>query len=79
MKIVSEDSETGGHEAFIVIDAVTIAPQRYMFIIESKKSLEDAKHHSLLALKDMGDCNGERGGLWIHYYRVCLENVVLRS
>lgn len=61
MKTVPEDSEIGGYgEEFIVIDAVTLSQQQYVFIIESKKeSLVAAMNQCLLALKNMGDCNRE--------------------
>ncbi|KAF8472011.1 hypothetical protein BDZ91DRAFT_717027 [Kalaharituber pfeilii] len=59
-EIVSKDGETGGTEEFVVVDRITYKEERFILIVESNQSsLGQALKQCLLALKDMGDNNGD--------------------
>ncbi|RPA99337.1 hypothetical protein L873DRAFT_1828058 [Choiromyces venosus 120613-1] len=60
-KIISEDSETGGHEE-LVVDVISLTKEKYILIVEAyRESLGAAMAQCLLAMKDMGDSN--QGGV----------------
>ncbi|KAF8534478.1 hypothetical protein BDD12DRAFT_860159 [Trichophaea hybrida] len=58
-QIVSRDFETGGNEEYVVIDQISLAEERYIFVVEAKRSsLGAAMGQCLVSMKDMGDNNG---------------------
>lgn len=59
-EIVSTDGETGGTEEFAVLDLISVKQERFILIVEAKRSsLGQAMKQCLLAMKDMRDSNGE--------------------
>jgi len=57
-EVVAADGETGGLEEFVVVDFISVSEERYILVIEGKRSsLGEAKKQCLLAMKDMGDKN----------------------
>ncbi|RPA92374.1 hypothetical protein L873DRAFT_1750523 [Choiromyces venosus 120613-1] len=58
-EIIGMDSETGGYQEFVLVDTIGMGNQKFVFVVEAKKSsLGEAKRQCLLAMKDMGDHNG---------------------
>jgi hypothetical protein len=58
-EIVSTDGETGGTEEFVVVDLISVREERFIFVIEGKRSsIGKAMRQCLLAMKDMRDNNG---------------------
>lgn len=58
-EIVSTDSETGGTEEFVVVDLISVMEEKFVLIIEAKRSsLAQALKQCLLSMKDMRDNNG---------------------
>ena len=58
-KIISVDGEAGGYEEFLVVDAISVNEDKYVLVVESKRSsLGVAIKQCLLSLKDMQDSNG---------------------
>ncbi|KAG0639089.1 hypothetical protein HOY80DRAFT_1001257 [Tuber brumale] len=58
-EVVATDSSTRGYEEFVVIDRISLREERFVFVIEAKRSsLAQALKQCLLAVKDMGDNNG---------------------
>ncbi|KAF8416251.1 hypothetical protein EV426DRAFT_578791 [Tirmania nivea] len=61
-QVVSEDSEVGGFEEFVVMDVISIMAERNILIFEAKReSLGAAMGQCLLAMKDLRD--GNKGGM----------------
>ncbi|KAG0633431.1 hypothetical protein HOY80DRAFT_991622 [Tuber brumale] len=61
-QITASDSKTYGYQEFVLVDLIGLEPEKYVFVVEAKKSsLGEAKRQCLLAMKDMGDRNG--GGM----------------
>ena len=57
-QIVTDDLEMGGAEEFVVIDEVELGKERYLFIVEAKRSsLGAAMGQCLVSMKDIGDKN----------------------
>ena len=57
-EIVSVDGETGGSEEFVVMDWIAIGADKYMMIIETKKtSTGQAMKQIVLSMKDARDNN----------------------
>jgi len=53
-KIVADDLETGGAEEFVVLDEVDLGKERYLFIVEAKRSsLGAAMGQYLVSMKDI--------------------------
>lgn len=60
--IISTDGETEGSGEFVVMDLVSVTEEKFVLIIEAKRSsLGEAMKQCLLAMKDAWDNNG--GGL----------------
>ncbi|KAF8439592.1 hypothetical protein BDZ91DRAFT_755703 [Kalaharituber pfeilii] len=58
-EIISVDEETGGREEFVVMDRIEVTEERFVLIIEAKKSgTGEAMKQCLLSLKDARDNNG---------------------
>jgi len=58
-EITSVDNETGGVEEFVVVDQIAVAEQKFLSIIEAKRtSVGQAIRQLLLPLKDAWDNNG---------------------
>ena len=58
-QIISTDSEVGSYEEFVVVDEITVTKERFVLIVEAKRSsLGDAMKQCLLSIKDMWDSNG---------------------
>ena len=58
-EIVSTDGETGGEEEFVVMDFISVEAERFIFIVEAKRSsVGQAMKQCLLAMKDAWDNNG---------------------
>jgi len=58
--ILSNDGETGGEEEFVVMDLISVEEEKYVLIVEAKRSsLGKAIRQCALAMKDMRDYNGE--------------------
>ena len=58
-EIVSTDGETGGTEEFVMVDLVSVTEEKFVLIVEAKRSsLGQAMKQCLLAMKDMGKNNG---------------------
>ncbi|KAF8538492.1 hypothetical protein BDD12DRAFT_842333 [Trichophaea hybrida] len=56
---ISTDGQTGGTEEFAVLDLISVKDERFIFIVEAKRSsLGQAMKQCLLAMKDMRDSNG---------------------
>ncbi|RPA94609.1 hypothetical protein L873DRAFT_1814167 [Choiromyces venosus 120613-1] len=61
-EIIAADSETRGLLEFVGIDIIGIPDEKFVFIVEPKRSsVGNPKRQCLLALKDMADNNG--GGI----------------
>lgn len=59
-QIISEGSDTGGYEEFVVVDRISVAKERYVLVVEAKRALlSTVMKQCLLAMKDMGDSNRE--------------------
>ena len=61
-EIVAKDGETGGREEFALIDLVSLTEEKFIFIVEAKRSsLGKGVRQCLLSMKDMRDnnCKGE--------------------
>ncbi|KAA8909937.1 hypothetical protein FN846DRAFT_940635 [Sphaerosporella brunnea] len=55
-EIVSVDSETGGTEAFVLMDLISVAKDKFVFVVEAKRSsVGEAMKQLLLAMKDARD------------------------
>ncbi|RPB15816.1 hypothetical protein P167DRAFT_542534 [Morchella conica CCBAS932] len=64
-EIVSTDGETGGTEEFVMVDLVSVTEEKFIFIVEAKRSsLGQAMKQCLLAMKDMRDNNGGVGEVY---------------
>ena len=62
-EIVATDEETGGFEEFVVVDLISVTEERYVFVVEGKRSsIGKAMKQCLLAMKDMEDNNGTGDG-----------------
>lgn len=58
--IVSKDKETGGIEEFVVVDVINVNLDRYILIIEAKRStIAESLKQCVLALKDAYDNNND--------------------
>lgn len=58
-EIISTDNETGGAEEFVVMDRISVGQERFVLIVEAKRSsLGEAMKQCLLAMKDARDNNG---------------------
>jgi len=63
--IASTDGETGGVEEFVVMDLVSVDDEKFILIVEAKRSsLGQAMKQCLLAMKDMRDNNGGVGEVY---------------
>jgi len=61
-EIIAVDGVTGGLQEFVGMDFIGIDGQKFVFVVEAKRSsLGQAKWQCLLSLKDIGDKNG--GGI----------------
>lgn len=61
-EIISVDGETGGTEEFVMVDLVSVTEEKFVFIVEAKRSsLGLAMKQCLLSMKDAWDNNG--GGI----------------
>ena len=59
-EIISVDSDTGEIEEFVVMDIISLMKEKFVLVIESKRSnLGGAMKQLLLSLKDMRDLNGQ--------------------
>ena len=59
-EIVSTDGKTGGTQEVVVVDRITYNKEKFILVVESKRSsLGQALKQCLLALKDMRDNNGD--------------------
>jgi hypothetical protein len=57
-EIVSVDSETGDTEAFVLMDLISVAKDKFVFVVEAKRSsVGEAMKQLLLAMKDARDIN----------------------
>ncbi|RPA90860.1 hypothetical protein L873DRAFT_376842 [Choiromyces venosus 120613-1] len=57
-QITAVDLKTGGYQEFVLVDLIGVGNQKFVFVVEAKKSsLGEAKRQCLLAMKDMGDRN----------------------
>ncbi|KAF8453423.1 hypothetical protein BGX38DRAFT_1298016 [Terfezia claveryi] len=60
-EIISVDEKTGGMEEFVVMDRIQVAEEKFVLIIEAKKSgTGEAIKQCLLSLKDAWDNNGKQ-------------------
>ncbi|KAF8532805.1 hypothetical protein BDD12DRAFT_809643 [Trichophaea hybrida] len=58
-EIVSTDGEIGSTEEFVVVDLISVEDEKFILIVEAKRSsLGQAMKQCLLAMKDMRDNNG---------------------
>jgi len=58
-ELVSVDGVTGGMEEFVVIDRIAVGEDKFVFVIEAKRtSVAQAMKQVLLSLKDSRDNNG---------------------
>ncbi|KAI5839543.1 hypothetical protein DFP73DRAFT_561266 [Morchella snyderi] len=58
-EIISTDNETGGTEEFVVMDRISVGQERFVVIMEAKRSsLGEAMKQCLLAMKDARDNGG---------------------
>ena len=58
-EIVPTDGETGSTEEFVMVDLISVKKERFILIVEAKRSsLGQAMKQCLLAMKDMSDNNG---------------------
>ncbi|RPA94616.1 hypothetical protein L873DRAFT_1415496 [Choiromyces venosus 120613-1] len=58
-QITAVDLETGGYEEFVMVDLIGVENQKFVFLVEAKRSsLGEAKRQCLLAMKDIGENNG---------------------
>lgn len=58
-EIISTDNETGGAEKFGVMDRISVGQERFVLIMEAKRSsLGEAMKQCLLAMKNARDNNG---------------------
>jgi len=63
-EIVSVDGETGGNEEFVVVDEITVEKDKFVLIIEAKRSSTgQALKQIMLSLKDARD-NNEGGTVY---------------
>lgn len=59
-EIISIDNKTGGNEEFVIVDVINITQERFILIIESKRSsIGDAMKQCLLSVKDAYDNNND--------------------
>ena len=59
-QIVATDEEAGGFEEFVVVDLISVTEERYVLVVEGKRSsVGKAMKQCLLAMKDMRDNNGD--------------------
>ncbi|RPB12832.1 hypothetical protein P167DRAFT_605425 [Morchella conica CCBAS932] len=59
-EIISVDSETGGTEEFVIIDIISLTEEKFVMVVEAKRSnLGSAMKQLLLAMKDTWDINGQ--------------------
>ncbi|KAF8476235.1 hypothetical protein BDZ91DRAFT_211689 [Kalaharituber pfeilii] len=59
MVLASVDSETGGEEEFVVVDLVSVTDQKFVLMVEAKRSsLGKAMKQCLLTMRDMRENNG---------------------
>ena len=59
-EIISVDSETGEMEEFVVMDIISLEEQKFVLVVEAKRSnMGSAMKQLLLSLKDMRDLNGQ--------------------
>ena len=57
-KIVSKDNTTGGEEEFVVMDIINVTEERFVFILEGKRSsTREGIKQCLLAMRDAWDNN----------------------
>ena len=57
-QLLSTDTETGGFEEFVVVDAISLRHKKYIFLVEAKRvSLAAGMGQCMLAMKDMGGRN----------------------
>ena len=58
-EIISTDNETGEMEEFVVMDRISITEEKFVLVIEAKRSsLGEAMKQCLLSVKDARDNNG---------------------
>ena len=58
-KITAVDGKMGGFQEFITVDMIGVGDQKYVFIVEAKKSsVGEAKIQCLLPMNDMQSING---------------------
>lgn len=61
-KITAVDGKMGGFQEFVTVDMIGFEDQKYVFVVEAKKSsVGEAKIQCLLLMKDMQSNNG--GGI----------------
>lgn len=61
-EIIGIDEETGGCEEFVMVDLISVTEEKFIFVIEGKRSsIGKAIRQCLLAMKDMWDnnCDGK--------------------
>ncbi|KAI5839540.1 hypothetical protein DFP73DRAFT_208286 [Morchella snyderi] len=64
-EIVSPDGETGGMEDFVMVDLISVEDEKFVLIVEAKRSsLGLAMKQCLLAMKDMRANNGGVGAVY---------------
>lgn len=57
--ITAVDGKMGGFQEFVTIDMIGVGDQKYVFVVEAKKSsVGEAKIQCLLPMKDMQSNNG---------------------
>ena len=58
-EIIATDSQTGGKEEFIVIDFISVMEEKFVLVVEAKRSsLGQAMRQCLMVMKDTRDNNG---------------------
>lgn len=63
-EIISTDHETGGMEEFVVMDRISVTEDKFVLVIEAKRSsLGEAMKQCLLSVKDARD-NNSRGEVY---------------
>ena len=59
-EIISVDGGVGGTEEFVMVDLVSVTEEKFVLIVETKRSsLEQAMKQCLLAMKEMGEKNAD--------------------
>lgn len=60
-EIIATDNKTGGNEEFVIVDVISVTKERFILIIESKRSnIGDAMKQCLLSVKDAYDNNNDK-------------------